>query len=353
MCFAIDLYQSKHDDHSYAYPHNNNSLSNSMNFIRWPRGTAICVFITLMQCVPNAWAVEKLTLWPTVFFLRGQDLCQYQDAYGSSRNEMVNQAMGHLKGLISLGVNAPEAVYAIKKMDELVDKNRALATEGVGMDIMLEATLKASINSLSRNINPQNTRLEFANPGSASQIMEGVKNNQRFDTTNEAMLSKVKGFVWGTYSYAPGCRGDVLVTIHVVLPKGESVSFQDQGRPETVMRKLGLQMVRHFQKTSFPTMIIMGNRILVLVGAPGSSINQAPNPGIAREACKMVQARLPTEKEYEYLSILGDWNGGVSLGHLFWALPDQQVLSPDTRNPTPVRSHAEVQFATVNFYCVK
>ena len=94
-------------------------------------------------------------------------------------------------------------------------------------------------------------------------------------------------------------------------------------------------------------------RILVLVGAPGSSINQAPNPGIAREACKMVQARLPTEKEYEYLSILGDWNGGVSLDHMFWALPDQQVLSPDTRNPTPVRSHAEVQFATVNFYCVK
>jgi hypothetical protein len=50
---------------------------------------------------------------------------------------------------------------------------------------------------------------------------------------------------------------------------------------------------------------------------------------------------------------LGDWNGGVSLNHLFWALPDRQVLSPDTRNPTPVRSHAEVQFAPVNFYCVK
>ena len=215
------------------------------------------------------------------------------------------------------------------------------------------ATLKASVNALSRNIYPQNTRLEFANPGSASQIMEGVKNNQRFDITNEAMLSKVRGFVWGTYSYAPGCRGDILVTIHVVLPKGESVSFQDQGRPESVMQKIGLQMVRHFQKTSFPTMIIMGNRILVLVGAPGSSINQAPNPVIAKEACKMVQARLPTEKEYEYLSILGDWNGGVSLGHLFWALPNQQVLSPDTRNPTPVRSHAEVQFAAVNFYCVK
>ena len=317
------------------------------------RGLGRCVLILLMQCATPTWAVEKLTLWPTIFFLRGQDLCQFQDAYGSSRNEMVNQAMGQLRSLISLGVNAPEAVYAIKKIDELIDKNKALATEGSGMDITLEATLKASVNSLSRNINPQNTRLEFANPGTATETLQGVKNNQRFDTTDPALLTKVKGFVWGTYSYSPGCKGDVLVTLHVVLPKGESVSFQDQGRPENVMRKLAMQMVTHFQKTSFPTMIIMGNRILVLVGAPGSSINQAPNSEIAREACQMVQARLPTEKEYEYLSILGDWNGGVSLGHAFWALPNNMVFSPDTRNPTPVRTHAEVQFAQVNFYCVK
>jgi hypothetical protein len=129
MCFAIDLYQSKHDDHRYAYSHNNNSVSNSMTEFRWPRGTAICVFIMLMQCVPPAWAVEKLTLWPTIFFLRGQDLCQFQDAYGSSRKELVNQALEQLTGLIALGVNAPEAVYAIQKMDALVDKNKAMATE--------------------------------------------------------------------------------------------------------------------------------------------------------------------------------------------------------------------------------
>jgi hypothetical protein len=221
------------------------------------------------------------------------------------------------------------------------------------MDITLEATLKASVNSLSRNITPQNTRLEFANPASHEDILDSLRKNQRFDSKDIALLSKVKGFVWGTYSYSPGCKGDVLVTLHVVLPKGESVSFQDVGKPETVMRKIAAQMVMHFQKTSFPSMVIMGKRILVLVGAPGSSINQAPNPSIARQACQMVQARLPTENEYEYLSILGDWNGGVSLNHLFWALPNRQVLSPDTRNPTPVRSHAEVQFAPVNFYCVK
>jgi hypothetical protein len=67
----------------------------------------------------------------------------------------------------------------------------------------------------------------------------------------------------------------------------------------------------------------------------------------------MFHARLPTLQEYEYLSILGDWNGGISLNHLFWALNDNEVLSPDTRNPSPVRKHTEVHYAEVHFYCVK
>ncbi len=306
-----------------------------------------------MQLPTPTWAVEKITLWPTIFFLRGQDLCQYQDAFGSSRNELVTQSMGHMKDLLGLGVSAVDAVYALEKIDALIDKNKELAIQGNGMDIMLEATLKASVNAVTRNFNPQNTRLEFANPGSIGELIKGLKNKKRFESEDAVLLSKVKGFIWGTYSYSPGCKGDLLVTIHVVLPKGESVSFQDQGKPENVMGKIALQMVRHFQKTSFPTMIMMENKVLVLVGAPGSSINQAPNAEIARVACKMFNARVPTEEEYEYLSILGDWNGGVSLDHMFWALPDKKVLSPDTRNPSPVRTHAEIHYAEVNFYCVK
>ena len=307
----------------------------------------------LFQIPMTAWAVEKITLWPTVFFLRGADLCQFQDAFGSSRNELVSQSMTHMKDLLSLGVSAVDAIYALEKIDALIDKNKEQAIAGSGMDIMLEGTLKASVNSLTRNFNPQNTRLEFANPGSVQQLIRGLKNNKRFDTEDAVLLSKVKGFVWGTYSYSPGCKGDLLVTLHVVLPKGESVSFQDQGKPEIVMSKIALQMVRHFQKTSFPSMVMMEDKVLVLIGAPGSSINQAPTPEIARVACKMFNARLPSVDEYEYLSILGDWNGGVSLDHQFWALSDKKILSPDTRNPSPVRTHTEIHYAEVNFYCVK
>jgi len=312
----------------------------------------VVLFINLL-CCGAALAIEKITLWPTIFFLRGQDLCQYQDAYGSSRNEQITKSVNHLKELISLGVTASEASHALQEIDGLIDKNKQMAAEGDGMDITLEATLKAAVNAVSRNINPQNTRLEFANPGSVQELIQGLKSKKRFESEDLVQLSKVRGFLWGTYSYSPGCKGDVLVTIHAVLPKGESVSFQDQGKPENVMTKIALQIVRHFQKTSFPSMIMLENKILVLIGAPGTSVNQAPTPKIAKTACKMFHARLPTMEEYEYLSILGDWNGGISLDHLFWALNDTEVLSPDTRNPSPVRKHAEVHFSEVNFYCVK
>jgi hypothetical protein len=310
-------------------------------------------FALTFGLISTAWSVEKITLWPTIYFLRGQDFCQYQDAFGSSRNDMMSQSMGHVKNLISLGVTSQEAVNAIIQLDALIDKNKAMAIEGDGIDITLEATLKASINAVSRQVNPQNTRLQFSNPGSVFELIHTLKNKKRFDSGDVLLLSKVKGFVWGTYSYSPGCQGDLLVTLHVVLPKNESVSFQAQGKPESVMNQLALQMVRHFQKTSFPTVITMGSKDLVLVGAPGTSINQAPDPEVAHHACKMVKARLPTPAEYEYLSILGDWNGGVSLDHVFWALEGNLVYAPDTRNPSPIRTPAEVHYAEVSFYCVK
>lgn len=309
--------------------------------------------LLLVSLSPQAYAAEKITLWPTVYFLRGQDLCQYQDAFGSSRNDMLTQSVGHVRDLMSLGSTTQDAVNAIVQLDDLIDKNKAMAVAGDGMDITLEATLKASINAVSRNVNPQNTRLQFSNPAPILEMIHTLKDKKRLDSTDLAMLNKVRAFVWGTYSYSPGCKGDILVTLHVELPKGETLSFQDQGRPENVMTKLALQLVRHFQKTDFPTVVMMGAKELVLVGAPGTSINQAPNSEQASVACKMINARLPTPAEYEYLSILGDWNGGVSLGHVFWALAGNMVFTPDTRNPSPVRTHADVHYASVNFFCVK
>jgi len=221
------------------------------------------------------------------------------------------------------------------------------------MDITLEATLKAGIDAVSRGVNPENTRLEFANNTPVIDLINALKQGKRFDTPDLQQMSRVKGFAWGTYSFAPSCRGDLLVTLHVVLPRGETVNFQAQGRPEQVMSAIALQMVRHFQRTSFPTLISIGDKFIVLVGAPGTSINTAPTPKVAEQACKAIKARLPTESEYDFLSILGDWNGGVSLGHQLWALADNHIMSPDTRNPSPVRHPEEINGTEFSFYCVR
>jgi len=127
----------------------------------WKPLTIALAILSITSC--NALAVEKIILWPTILFLRGQDLCQYQDAYGQTRNESTIQATNHLKELLYAGVDSNAAVGILMAVDGLIDKNRALATAGQGMDITLEASLKAGIDAISQGINPENTRLEFAN----------------------------------------------------------------------------------------------------------------------------------------------------------------------------------------------
>lgn len=317
----------------------------------WKKTAKVIAILCLTSL--NALAVEKITLWPTILFLRGQDLCQYQDAFGQSRNESTMRATNHLKELIYTGVDSIVAVDILMAIDGLIDKNRAMATTGRGMDITLEASLKAAIDAISQGINPENTRLEFASNISVQDFIKGLKQNKEFDALDIQQLSRVKGFVWGTYSYAPTCKGDLLVSIHVVLPRGETVSFMEHGRPESVMSIMAKKIVQHFQRTSFPTLIPIGDNFIVLVGAPGTSINIAPSPRIAEDACSAIKARLPTEKEYEYLSILGDGNGGISLTHKMWALADSHVMSPDLRNPSPVRHPEDVNYHEVNFFCVR
>ena len=71
-------------------------------------------------------------------------------------------------------------------------------------------------------------------------------------------------------------------------------------------------------------------------------------------ACKAMQARLPTEEEYEYLSNVGDWNGGVTCtrGKL-WAMAGNMVMAPDLPNPSPVRSVSEFPGQDFSYYCVR
>lgn len=300
-----------------------------------------------------AWGQTVTTLWPTVLFIRGQDLCQYQDAYGKRRSEQALDMTGQLMDLFTVGVESHDGLDILRGIDGLIDKNRALVAAGNGMDVTLEASLKANIDALYRSIGPRETKLKFLNTSPLLDLLRELRERKRQYSPNFQQLSKLSGFVWGTYSFGPDCRGDILVTTHVETSDGNSVSFQAQGRPQDVMASIASRMFSQFQRTRFPSVVGAGPTALHLVGAPGTPVDKAPSPESAQKVCASIKARLPTRNEYELLSSLGDWNGGVSLGHWVWALADGHLLAPDLQNPSPVRHPEEVNAEYVFFYCVR
>lgn len=66
------------------------------------------------------------------------------------------------------------------------------------------------------------------------------------------LIRGLTGVAYGTYSYAPSCKGDLLVTVHVDLSCGHTYHFQAQGFPEQVMQSIGVQIFETFQRTQFP-----------------------------------------------------------------------------------------------------
>ena len=304
------------------------------------------VFLTSM----NAMAIN---LWPTIPFVRGADLCQYRDAYGQSRNEAIREFTGLAERLLQAGANGPEATDLLVTMDALIDKNRDLAIRGYGLDVTLEATLKSYVDRFYHNLRPREKKINFKSTAPLVDVVNAIRNGQRHGYIDNKLLKSLSGIAWGTYSYAPGCRGEILVTIHIILKDGDTINFEAQGKPEIVMSAIAARMFERFQRTQFPSTVVMGGRKLELVGAPGSPIGRAPSPQLAEDACSMIEARLPTRQEYEYLSLLGDWNGGVGLNDKVWALANGYVLAPMLRNPSPVRSPFEVNEREYLYYCVR
>ena len=109
-----------------------------------------------------ALAQEPLQVWPTIPFVRGQDLCQYQDAYGRSRSAQVKELNEGITEFLRAGAKAADAAHLMTAVDALVDKNRQLASVPGGMDITLGGNLKAEVDRLYREIRPQRQMLSFS-----------------------------------------------------------------------------------------------------------------------------------------------------------------------------------------------
>lgn len=319
----------------------------SMNIKQVTRGAVLAWLSTL------ALAHEPLQVWPTIPFVRGQDLCQYQDAYGRSRSAQVKEMSEGITEFLRAGAKAADAAHLMTAVDTLVDKNRQLASVPGGMDITLGGNLKAEVDRLYREIRPQRQMLSFSHASGLNEVLANVRRPGQEGPLTREQLTRLNGLIWGTYSYAPRCAGDLLVTVHVELKSGKSYSFNSGGRLEVVVADLAHQLLREFQSTQFPTTVTMGNRRLTLLGTPGGVVCTAPSAVEAERACKAMNARLPTPEEYDYLNILGDWNGGITLGREMWALAGNLIFAPDLRNPSPVRTPQEVQCRELKFICVR
>lgn len=295
-----------------------------------------------------------VSIWPQIPFVRGKDLCQYHDAYGRTKSEQMAELTQTVRGLLREGVDPRNLMALLNTLDDQINQQRFVAGSSPGMDVMLAGSLKASLDRVYRDRNPQSRHFAFFNTSALNELMQQQRASKAQSNWDSRLVQGLSGVAFGTYSYAPSCKGDLLVTVHVDLSCGHTYHFQAQGFPEQVMQNIGLQIFETFQRTQFPSKIKIGNQQLELVGAPSTGVGRAASPKSAEMACKAMKARLPTEDEYEYLSNVGDWNGGVTCSRSkLWAMANNMVMAPDLRNPSPVRSVSEFPGQEFSFYCVR
>jgi len=320
-----------------------------MTFKAW---RTLCVSLCALLLSGFAPAAQ-VALWPTIPFVRGQDLCQYQDAYGRTRAQQAGDMARLLADLIRAGADPKQAPELLQTLDGLIDQGRQRATGGFGMDVLLEGSFKAALDRVYEQHQPRVRLVSFFNPTALNELVRVLRAQQRQGSLEASQLRGLTGVAWGTYSFSPGCKGDVLVTLHIETQPGQTFNYQARGMPESVMGQIAYQVFSQFQKTRFPSQVMHLGKTLELLGAPGNVLGTTNSPRKAQYACECMQARLPTVGEYIYLSELGNWNGGVNSDKGLWALSQERVMAPEMPNPSIVRSIKEFQSPEIRYFCVR
>lgn len=294
-----------------------------------------------------------MMLWPSVPFVRGQDLCQFTDAYGLSKRQQTGAMIDQLERLLAAGIEPDQAVAALQSIDQIVERDRSEARRGDGIDVMLEGSFKASLEEIYARTAPETRMLRFFNPSSLDQALAQVRKGATERARSADALKAVDAFAWGTYAYAPSCSANLYVTLHIQERCGRIASFQAVGRPERVMREIASKVFASYQATHFPTELTVNSRKVTLVSPAGQSVAEAATTEQAARACAAMGARLPSADEYELMDVRGDWNGGVCTAGRYWALEGERILAPELTNPSPIRRETEISTDRVFFYCVR
>ena len=307
--------------------------------------------IGLWTLLVSTSALAQVSLWPTIPFSRGADLCQFSEAYGQTREQAMRQSVQLATQLMRSGAYGSEAFAILARLDEQVDKNRELAIRGNGLDVTLEASLHASVDTLYRQLTPRVKKIQFTHAEPLASAVTAYRLGHTRQQ-NPELLPLLNSFAYGTYSYAPGCRGDLLVTITVITQGGRSETFKAQNRPERVMGDIAARMFEAYQRTTFPTTLRIRQNTITLVGGLNGSVDRARSPEQAEWACESLDARLPSAQEYEAISLYGDWSGGVSLNDGVWALPEGKIYIAEFRQ-MPVREPWESNATEYLYYCIR
>lgn len=315
----------------------------------------VWIFVSLMLPGITSWAdhLPNLHVWPTIPFIRGQDLCQYQDAYGQSRAQQAQDIARELGLLLQGGANPQASMDLLETVDRLIQRGRTQATTGFGMDMLLEGSFKAALDRLYDEIHPKTRHIRFFNPSPLNELVRELRDQKRQGYLDASMLGSLNAVAWGSYSYSPNCKGDVVVTLHIETTRGQTFSYQARGLPESVMQTLASQAFQQLQKTHFPSTVTYRGQKLLLLGSPGAPIGEVSAPRKAQSACENINARLPTPGEYVFLSELGDWNGGINAARGLWALSDERIWAPELPKPSPVRSASEIHASDIRYICVR
>lgn len=142
---------------------------------------------------------EPITLWPSVPFARGQDICQFVDTYGSSKRQQTGEMISQLERLFANDAESKEALQALTVIQSRVDTEREEARRATDIAITLEATLKASLDHLYERTQPEVRLISFA----------GAPRLERpADASGAApsALSSAKPIYWGVSARSPGAR---------------------------------------------------------------------------------------------------------------------------------------------------
>ncbi|EQC43248.1 hypothetical protein [Bacteriovorax sp. Seq25_V] len=310
-------------------------------------------YLVAILALTSVVQAKSQTMWASIPFIRGADLCAYKQAYSQTRYEYMQDMVGLASDLMQAGAKGKEALQMLQTFDAMYDKNLYLATQHKYLDVTLENSLKGYLDGYYRSYPVSDRKFQFRHMNDIRTIINNASNDRRTGYVPADSYSLVDYIAYGTYSFAPNCKGNIQVTLTMVDNNGNTSSYQAIGSPSVVMSQIASRIFEDFQGTKFPNTLFINGRSLQLVGTHNGTIGKATSMRQAESACKNRGARLPSADELEAIDAFGDWNGGVSIGRRVWAISGGMVYHPGLMNPSPVRSPRSINAKEYSYYCVK